>query len=74
MILLLYIVCSNYGCLVETHPCIGKQFTGEILYQGTNLFDAIKICNRALGYGIYTFDGERLYKVDVDKELNVACY
>lgn len=71
---MLYIVCENSGSLVEVHPCIGKRFTGDILYQGTNLCDAIKICNGVLGYGIYTFDGERLYKVNIDKELNVACY
>lgn len=71
---MLYIVCEDSGHLVEVHPCMGKRFTGEILYQGTSLHDAIKICDGTFNCGIYTFDGERLYKVNIDKELNVTCY
>ena len=54
---MLYIVTSTTARLVEENPHYSKVCTDEIIYQGTNLENAIKHAKMVRGMRVYTTDG-----------------
>ena len=64
---MMYYVASPYGHLAREFSDGPLGYTAEILYQGTNLSEAITI-SRLNGYPIYTFNSDcnRLIPVNLE--------
>lgn len=63
---MVYIVASPHGQVMEEFPHGPVGYTGEIVFQGTDLGEAIKV-GKAYGYPVYTYNPEykRLEEVDI---------